>query len=128
MQIMSINKNQREIIKQLTREFRKTQTEGEIKFWSMVRARKLFGLKFLRQHALIYEYYGRQKFFIADFYCSDKKLVVELDGKIHDRQKDYDQQRDYIMNTLGLRVLRIKNEELNDTNSLINKLNKFLET
>jgi len=123
---MTINKKQREIIKELTRDFRKNQTEAETKLWDMVRSRKLFGLKFLRQHALTYEYYGKQKFFITDFYCADKKLVIELDGKIHDRQKDYDQQRDYIMNTLGIRVLRIKNEELNDTSSLIKKLSQFL--
>ena len=54
MQIMSINKKQREIIKELTRSFRKNQTEAEEKLWAMVRARNLFGLKFLRQHALIY--------------------------------------------------------------------------
>jgi leucyl-tRNA synthetase len=92
----------------------------------MVRARKLFGLKFLRQHALTYDYYGKTKFFIADFYCAEQKFVIELDGKIHERQKDYDEQRDYIMQSLGYRVLRIKNEELNDKSSTIKKISQFI--
>ena len=93
----------------------------------MVRARKLFSLKFLRQHALTYEYYGKSKFLIADFYCAEKKFVIELDGKIHERQKDYDEQRDYIMKKLGIKVLRIRNEELDDKISLIKKLSEFLK-
>jgi len=55
---------------------------------------------------------GRRRFFIADFYCHEKKLVLEIDGKIHQRQKDYDQLRTHIINTLGIKVIRFKNEEI----------------
>jgi len=68
--------------------------------------------KFLRQHPIRFEMDGRRRFFIADFYCHEKKLVLEIDGKIHQRQKDYDQLRTHIINTLGIKVIRFKNEEI----------------
>ena len=66
----------------------------------------------MRQHPIRFEMDGRRRFFIADFYCHEKKLVLEIDGKIHQRQKDYDQLRTHIINTLGIKVIRFKNEEI----------------
>jgi len=60
------------------------------------------------------EYNGYRNIFIADFYCHEKQLVIELDGKIHEKQKEYDEYRTFIINQLGIRVRRIKNEELMD--------------
>ncbi|MAB65823.1 MAG: hypothetical protein CL662_03200, partial [Bacteroidetes bacterium] len=51
-------------------------------------------------------------FYIADFYCAEHKLIVEIDGKVHDYQKDYDRQRTIVLENLGLKVIRFKNEEL----------------
>jgi very-short-patch-repair endonuclease len=48
--------------------------------------------------------------------------VVEVDGKIHDFQKDYDYNRDFVLKELGLKVLRIKNEELAEIESVIHKI------
>ena len=70
------------------------------------------GVKFFRQHPLIYENdRGKLHFFIPDFYTAEKKLVIELDGKIHQFQKYYDQERDLIIESLDLKVLRFENEE-----------------
>ena len=51
-------------------------------------------------------------YFIADFYCAEKKLIIELDGKIHDEQKEYDENRDRILKEMKLKVIRFKNHEL----------------
>ena len=69
----------------------------------------------------------RSRFFVADFYCHEKKLVVEIDGKIHQRKKDYDQLRTQIINTLGIRVIRFKNEEIEGNLELVlEQLQKYL--
>lgn len=104
-------------LKQITvfaRELRTNQTEAENLMWQNLRNRKFCGLKFLRQHPIVYDSHVNYnyKFFIADFYCNENKLVIELDGKIHDFQKEYDYQRDLILKEKGLNVLRFKNEEI----------------
>jgi leucyl-tRNA synthetase len=105
---------------QLARELRKNQTPEEKLMWHNLRNRKLDGKKFLRQHPIIYEEaFNNVSFFIADFYCHEHKLVLEIDGAIHNLQKDSDRQRDLIANQLGLKVLRIKNEEVNKNISAV---------
>ena len=101
-----------DLIKQTVRKLRKNQTKSESMFWQAVRNRKLKGKKFLRQHPICFEIDGGRRFFVADFYCHEKRLVVEIDGKIHIRQKDYDGFRTHIINTLGIQVIRFKNEEI----------------
>jgi len=115
--------NKKQII-QLARELRKNMTPSEKFLWKFLRNRNFEGKKFLRQHPLIYENINDEKlsFFIADFYCAGHKLVVELDGKIHDYQKDYDEQRDFIINEMGIKVLRIKNEEVKDIEKVKEKI------
>jgi len=65
-------------------------------------------------------------FFIADFYCAEKKLVIEIDGKIHDFQKDYDQRKDEILSNMDLKVVRIKNEEMKNVGKVLEKISEFL--
>lgn len=104
-------------ITELARELRKNPTESENKLWQILRRKQMKGFKFLRQKPLIYsEKYRVKSFFIADFYCSRLKLVFEVDGKIHDYQKYYDEERDKVIRELGLKVLRIKNEETKNLN------------
>ena len=117
----------REWIKMHCRELRHNQTEAEAKLWNILRNRRLGGVKFLRQHPFIYSYYRRPMYFIADFYCAEKKLIIELDGKVHDNQKEYDDQRDFILNQKGLKVLRIRNMELDDENEVLEKIIRALE-
>lgn len=117
----------RERIKSHVRELRRQQTESEAITWELVRNRKLDGRKFLRQHPIIYYYYRKPMYFVADFYCAEAKLVVEIDGPIHKFQEDYDEQRDFVLKQKGLRILRIKNEELNDIEKVKNKITQALK-
>ena len=100
------------VAKTVARDLRRRQTEGERFFWKAVRNRKFLGKKFLRQHAIFVDYEGKETFFLADFYCADAKLVVEIDGRIHDYQKKRDALRTTIINDLGMSVIRFKNEDL----------------
>lgn len=88
----------------LAREFRKELTFAENRFWQMVRNRKLLNLKIRREHPI-----GP---FIADFYCHELKLVIEIDGGIHLNPlvKERDISREYYMRTLGLSIFRFTNE------------------
>ncbi len=99
-------------ITELARQLRKNETPSEKILWEILRNRKLSGYKFLRQHPFVYVNFQRPLFFIADFYCAELLLVIEVDGKIHEYQNDRDEQRDIIMKEKGLRVLRIKNDEV----------------
>ena len=83
---------------------RKNSTQAEDALWRELRGRKLLGLKFRRQHAL-----GR---FVVDFYCREAKLVIEVDGEVHDGQRIEDAVRQAYLESLGLRVLRFKNERI----------------
>ena len=69
---------------------------------------------------------NRPYYFIADFYCAEKKLVIEVDGKIHDFQKEDDLQREDILRNLNLSVLRINNEEVKDMSSVLEKIKVFI--
>jgi leucyl-tRNA synthetase len=115
-------------IKRYARGLRKNQTASEKILWSHLRGKQLGGHKFLRQHPIVYDQKQDQRhFFIADFYCYEKELVIELDGKIHDLQKKYDYNRDLVINKLGLNVLRIKNKELDRINLVKQKILTHLQ-
>jgi very-short-patch-repair endonuclease len=116
-----------EHIKQLSRKLRINQTASEVLLWEILRRKNLFGFKFLRQHPLFYrEDKDRVEFYIADFYCSKLKLIIEVDGPIHDFQKEYDSERDTKLSNKWILVFRIDNEELADINLVINKIKKKL--
>jgi very-short-patch-repair endonuclease len=87
---------------EIAREFRKESTPGEKIMWNALRGKKLDGIKFRRQQPIGY--------FVVDFYSSAYRLVVEVDGPIHESQKEADAARQEILVILGLNVLRIKTE------------------
>lgn len=117
----------RKTINQLARELRKNMTPAEKKLWTYLRNRQVMGKKFLRQHPIIHGKDGhRWRFIITDFYCAEKRLIVEMDGKIHDYQKDHDRERDRICREKGLKVLRIKNEEMAEPQAVLMKIKKYL--
>ncbi|MBE9070921.1 endonuclease domain-containing protein [Leptolyngbya cf. ectocarpi LEGE 11479] len=89
------------ILLQRARELRLRQTSAEEILWECLRARRFYGYKFRRQHNI-----GR---FIADFYCHEGGLVIEVDGPIHDLQSEKDDMRDAWMESVGLQVLRVRN-------------------
>ena len=116
------------ILKDTVRSLRKHSTEAEQKFWHAVRNRKIDGYKFLRQHPIQCTFDGYKRFFIADFYCAKRKLIVEIDGLIHKKQKDYDELRTYIIERFGMKVIRFKNYEIEkDINRVIRSLKKELD-
>jgi very-short-patch-repair endonuclease len=116
-----------ELITKRVRDFRKNQTSSENTLWQMLRNRKLDGCKFCRQHPLKVMLDEKVRYYIADFYCYEKKLVIEIDGKIHDYQKEDDEYRTYIINQLGITVWRLKNEELDDITGVIAKLKNIID-
>ena len=83
---------------------RRNPTPAEAMLWEAIRARQLAGLRFRRQHPV-----GR---FILDFYCPSCKLVVEVDGGVHDFQADQDAFRDEHVAQYGYHVVRIRNKEI----------------
>ncbi len=116
----------RKSITELARELRKNPTESEKILWEQLRKRRLNGHRFVRQKPLIYEQNQNQRFFfIADFYCAQKKLVIEVDGPVHEYQQYYDYQRDLVVEKLGLRTVRILNDELNDMETVRSKILSF---
>jgi len=112
-------------IRELCRELRKNQTPSESLLWSNLRNRKLDGLKFVRQYPVIYGDVRKTEFFIVDFYCAEKKLIIELDGKIHETQKEYDRERDKILTEMGYSVIRFKNEELKNVPAVLAKIKAY---
>ncbi len=117
----------KQIAKQRCRELRKNQTTAEKIFWEAVRDRKFLGLKFYRQHPLFFDYTGKETFYIADFFCFEKKCVVEIDGKIHDYLIERDKLRTVIINMLGIEVVRFRNEEIeNNLDYVLERLKRQL--
>ena len=90
-------------LKDHARENRKNPTEAEDALWQAVRNSSL-GFRFRRQHAI-----GR---FIVDFVCIEKKLIVEVDGAIHQNQIREDEERKAILEHEGFRVIRFTNTEV----------------
>ena len=87
------------------RELRKRMTPAEKKLWQALRRKQLLGKKFRRQHPLY--------IYIADFYCHDCKLIIELDGGIHKMPDQYykDLDRTMELEKMGITVIRFTNEE-----------------
>jgi very-short-patch-repair endonuclease len=100
------------------RELRQTQTKAEEILWFELRNNKL-GAKFKRQNSI-----GG---YITDFYCQKYKLIVELDGEVHNttEAKEYDEVRDKFFTSLGYKVLRFPNSEVEDKNKIEEVLEKI---
>jgi very-short-patch-repair endonuclease len=92
--------------KAFARDMRKNPTEAEAALWNELRGSRLLGWKFRRQQVM----YG----YIADFYCEQANLCVELDGDVHQglEQAAWDALRDAVVNVKGIRVVRFSNREV----------------
>ena len=92
-------------LKQFSRNLRKGYQIAEVKLWKCFRAKNL-GYAFRRQYPVLN--------YIADFYCKQLNLVVEIDGSSHfsaDAQ-ERDAERDRQMNAIGLRVIRVNDGDV----------------
>ncbi len=102
--------------KRTRRKLRKDSTKSERIMWERLRNRQL-GVKFRRQYGI-----GN---YIADFCCTEKKLVVEIDGEIHEEKDQiyYDKERTKVLEELGFQVMRFKNKEIeNNLEEVVNSL------
>ena len=90
----------------LAKELRKEETEAEKILWEKLNKNQMLGLQFRRQHPI--------NMFIADFYCAKLKLVIEVDGSIHEipEYQDHDIGRSEILNDFGITVIRFTNEQI----------------
>ncbi|MCE5347365.1 MAG: DUF559 domain-containing protein [Bacteroidales bacterium] len=112
----------------MARRLRKDSTPSEELLWEVLRGKKLEGYKFLRQHPVFYRIDKEGvEFYIADFYCSKLKLIIELDGPIHEYRKEEDKERDAKLKSKGFFVKRIKNEELTDVNYVISTVREIIK-
>jgi len=86
-----------------SRELRRDQTKAERLTWGILRDRKTHGLKFRRQVPI--------DDYIVDFYCDEMRIIVELDGDVHEKpeQRLRDEKRDKRLTDLGYTILRIPN-------------------
>jgi len=85
-------------------DMRRKMTPAEARLWQHIRAGRLESFHFRRQQVI-----GP---FIADFYCHQVDLVVEVDGSVHLSQVEYDQARDLYLQERGLSVLRFTNQDV----------------
>ena len=92
------------IKKVFARELRKEQTPEETLLWEILRNRQFMNLKFRRQHVI--------EGFVVDFYCHELRLAIEVDGGVHNNQKDYDELRQSLIEDKGIRFIRVQNEEV----------------
>jgi very-short-patch-repair endonuclease len=91
---------------------RKAPTPAEAKLWAYLRAGRLTGAKFRRQHAL-----GN---YVPDFCSIKHRLIIELDGSQHLEQQEYDEERTKFLEARGYRVLRFWNHDvMNDIDSVL---------
>lgn len=100
---VTTNKEKWSLLHDKSLEMRKNSTKAEDVMWQILR-RDATGFHFRRQQII-----GG---FIVDFVCLSKKLVVEVDGDIHDYQKEEDENRTNYLNELGFEVIRFKNDEV----------------
>lgn len=108
-------------IRQTRRALRKNMPTPEIIVWGKIRNRQLSGYKFRRQYSF--------NNFIVDFYCVEKKLVIEIDGDSHSGKKaiEYDNNRQKNIEALGIIFLRFTNEAVvNNIEGVLEEINRNL--
>ena len=101
---------------------RRNETIAEKLLWEKLRNNQREGLKFRRQHPV--------NIYIADFYCHKFKLIIELDGDYHDQeeQKQKDEVRTEVLRLNDLKIIRFKNEEVEqDINQVLTTIKNKIE-
>ena len=98
----------RKEIKEFRKELRNHLTPAEAFLWKYLKSKQFEGRRFTKQHSI-----GN---FIVDFYCPSEKMIIELDGNVHNNQiaEDYDKKRTLYLNSLGYKVLRFENKMVFD--------------
>ena len=99
--------------KQFARHLRQTQNTYEELLWQLLRNRKRCNKKFRRQHTI--------GIYVADFYCAEEQLIVEIDGRDHftEQGRLHDEARDRFMHSQGIRVLRFTGKQVETETELV---------
>ena len=107
-------------LKPESRRMRGEPTQAEAALWERLRRKRLSGVRFRRQHPL--------DRFVVDFFAPELRLVVEIDGPIHDRSVEQDRDRQARLEQLGYRVVRFTNEEaMQSLDGVLDTITKHLE-
>jgi very-short-patch-repair endonuclease len=104
-------------LKQNRNALRNDMTEAEETLWALLRGKKFDGRKFRRQHSI--------EDYIVDFYCASERLVIEVDGTVHDSPEAVanDSLRDETLKSWGFCILRFRNDEVfNEPALVLNKI------
>jgi len=108
-----------ESLKSRARELRKNSTLSEVLLWKSLKNKKAMGYDFDRQKVI-----GN---YIVDFYCSKLKLVIEIDGSSHDGKYEYDLKRHKYLESLGLTVIHISDQDIKQKkNDVLNMLETLI--
>jgi very-short-patch-repair endonuclease len=93
------------LVFELAKNLRKNMTHAEMILWNYLRT-GINGLKFRRKHPI--------GIYVADFYCHKVKLIIEVDGSIHDKKeiKEYDIKREKDLINDGYTVIRFSNKQV----------------
>lgn len=94
------------IKRETARDLRQISTTAEQVLWERLRNRQIAGAKFRRQHRI-----GETPF-VADFCCIEARLIIEVDGEIHQSQQEADLFRQGIIESLGFQFLRFSNQDI----------------
>lgn len=121
---MSVNNNHyNKRLKTFARELRSNETQAEKKLWYQVlRGKRMLGYHFLRQRII-----GN---YIADFYCKELNLVIELDGLTHTWEETVakDARKEADLANLGYTILRFSDEQImNDLNNVVSSIEGWIE-
>ena len=105
-------------LKERAREFRNNPTPMEKKLWTFLKDKQINGFDLRRQKPI--------KNFIVDFYCSELKLAIEVDGSIHIGKEEADFERQKIIESYGIKFLRFTNAEVDkNIESVIETITNF---
>ena len=108
------------VLLERAKELRRNMTPAEQRLWQQLRANRLGNWHFRRQQII--------DGFIVDFYCHQVGLVIEVDGPIHESQREADAEREAILRARGLKILRFTNQQvMNDMANVLNEIRQVLD-
>jgi very-short-patch-repair endonuclease len=100
---------------------RKNMTRCEHILWEKLKEKKIHGVRFRRQHPI--------DLFIADFYCHEVRLVIEVDGEFHSGTTEYDEGRTGEIEKFGIKVIRFRNDEIeNNIDQVVTNIKRIVQT
>jgi len=107
-------------LKYHARELRKKGVLSEVLLWNHLKGRKMRGYQFMRQKPV-----GD---YIVDFYCNKLKLAIEIDGESHDGRFLYDMERQRVLESMGLTLLRFSDSDVKrDISSVLMAIEGWIE-